>query len=461
MTANNLINVKAWIDARPVSSFQWRVLVLCLIIIMFDGYDAAVMGFIAPALIDHWGISRSAMGPILGAAMFGVALGALIAGPLSDRYGRKRVILLSVLIFSAFSLTCAWAGSPTQMALMRFIAGLGLGAVMPNCVTLLSEYMPERRKGVMITLMFSGFNIGSGLGGFIAAGLLSHYHWPAVLIFGGALPLLMLPLIGWLLPESALNLVVRKAPRAQIAALLNRMGGNFTSEHAFILNSPGVKRKSTIAELFRHGFARGTIILWLTYFMGLFVIYLLNGWLPTIMRSGGISLEQAAIIAGLFQLGGPVGGIIVGALMDKLRAKWVIGVVYFIGCACLVTQGLAGLSGVALGVIIFITGMCINGAQNGLQVYSPAYYPTEIRATGVSWMHGIGRTGAILSSSLGGVLMGAFPGQSAIFFVLALPALFAAVSIVLHRNVQLDMKIKGAGLSEIPALSQSLNNRQA
>ncbi|WP_435926963.1 MFS transporter [Dryocola sp. BD613] len=459
MTVNNLVNVKEWIDARPISSFQWRVLALCLMIIMFDGYDAAVMGFIAPALIEHWGISRAAMGSILGAAMLGVALGALIAGPISDRYGRKRVILLSVLIFSAFSLACAFAATPTQMALLRFLAGLGLGAVMPNCVTLLSEYMPERRKGVMITLMFSGFNIGSGLGGFIAAGLLAHYHWPAVLIFGGALPLLMLPVISWLLPESTLNLVVRKAPREQIAALLNRMGGEFSSNNAFILNSPGVKRNSTIAELFRHGFARGTIILWLTYFMGLFVIYLLNGWLPTIMRSGGISLEQAAIIAGLFQLGGPLGGIIVGALMDKLRAKWVIGVVYLIGCACLITQGLFGLSGVALGIIIFITGMCINGAQNGLQVYSPAYYPTEIRATGVSWMHGIGRIGAILSSSLGGLLMGAFPGQSAIFFILALPALLAAVSIVLHRNIQLTMKIKGAGLGEIPALSQTLNNR--
>ncbi|MEG3135112.1 aromatic acid/H+ symport family MFS transporter [Rouxiella sp. T17] len=459
MTANNLINVKTWIDARPISPFQWRVLVLCLIIIMCDGYDAAVMGFIAPALIEHWGISRSAMGPILGAAMFGVALGALIAGPMSDRYGRKKVILLSVLMFAIFSLACAFAASPMQMAMLRFIAGLGLGAVMPNCVTLLSEYMPERRKGIMITLMFSGFNIGSGLGGFIAAGLLAHYDWHAALIFGGALPLLLLPFIGWLLPESALNLIVRKAPRAQIASILNKMGGNFNAEHAFILSSPGVKRNSTIAELFRHGFARGTIILWLTYFMGLFVIYLLNGWLPTIMRSGGISLEQAAIIAGLFQLGGPLGGIIVGAMMDKLRAKWVIGVVYLIGCGCLIIQGVFGLSGVALGVIIFITGMCINGAQNGLQVYSPAYYPTEIRATGVSWMHGIGRIGAILSSSMGGLLMGAFPGQSAIFFVLALPALFAAVSIVSHRNVQLDMKIKGAGLGEIPALSKTMNHR--
>jgi MFS transporter, AAHS family, 4-hydroxybenzoate transporter len=459
MNTNNLVDIKAWIDARPISPFQWRVLFLCLVIIMFDGYDAAAMGFIAPALIEHWGISRAAMGPILGAAMFGVAIGALIAGPLSDRFGRKRIILLSFLMFSAFSLVCAFATTPLQMALLRFITGLGLGAVMPNCVTLLSEYMPERRKGVMITLMFSGFNIGSGLGGFIAAGLLSLYHWQAVLIFGGAVPLLMLPFFAWLLPESALNLLVRKAPRQQIAALLNRMGGQFNHENSFVLHSPRVNGHSPISQLFRHGFARGTIILWLTYFMGLFVIYLLNGWLPTIMRSGGISLEQAAILAGLFQLGGPLGGIIVGALMDKLNAKYVIGVVYLLGCLCLAAQGVFGLSGVALGAFIFIIGMCINGAQNGLQVYSPAYYPTEIRATGVSWMHGIGRTGAILSSSVGGLLMGAFPGQSSIFFILALPALLAALSIVLHRSVPLTMKIKGAGLADIPALSQTLNNR--
>ncbi|MFT4272586.1 MAG: aromatic acid/H+ symport family MFS transporter [Pantoea sp.] len=459
MNTNNLVDIKAWIDARPISRFQWRVLFLCLIIIMFDGYDAAAMGFIAPALIEHWGISRAAMGPILGAAMFGVAIGALIAGPLSDRFGRKRIILLSFLVFSAFSLACAFAGTPLQMALLRFLTGLGLGAVMPNCVTLLSEYMPERRKGVMITLMFSGFNIGSGLGGFIAAGLLSIWSWQAVLVFGGIVPLLMLPFFIWLLPESALNLLVRKAPRRQIAALLNRMGGSFSHDSSFVLHSPRVNGHSPISQLFRHGFARGTIILWLTYFMGLFVIYLLNGWLPTIMRSGGISLEQAAILAGLFQLGGPLGGIIVGALMDKLHAKYVIGVVYLIGCLCLVAQGMFGFSGVALGAFIFVIGMCINGAQNGLQVYSPAYYPTEIRATGVSWMHGIGRTGAILSSSVGGLLMGAFPGQSAIFFVLALPALLAALSIVLHRNLPLTLKIKGAGLADIPALSQTLNNR--
>ena len=161
MNHTNVVDVKAWIDTRPVSRFQWNVLLLCFIIIMLDGYDAAVMGFVAPALIEDWGISRAEMGPILGAAMFGVAIGALVAGPLSDRYGRKRILLWSVALFALFSLAGAVAQSPTQLALMRFLTGLGLGAVMPNCVTLVAEYMPERRKGVMITLMYSGFNVGS------------------------------------------------------------------------------------------------------------------------------------------------------------------------------------------------------------------------------------------------------------------------------------------------------------
>lgn len=433
MSHPNAVDVKAWIDARPISRFQWNVLLLCFVIIMLDGYDAAVMGFIAPALIEDWGISRAEMGPILGAAMFGVAIGALVAGPLSDRYGRKRILLWSVASFAVFSLAAALAQSPSQLALMRFLTGLGLGAVMPNCVTLVAEYMPERRKGLMITLMYSGFNVGSGVGGFIAAGLLSHYSWHSALIVGGVLPLVLLPVMMVLLPESAMNMIVRHVSRAQIARVLNRLGGRFSDNTVFTLNTPEISRRNKVAQLFRHGYASGTVALWLTYFMGLFVIYLLNGWLPTILRSGGLSLQQAAIITGLFQLGGPLGGILVGYLMDRTSAKRVIAAAYFLGCLCLLSQGLMDFGSLALSVLIFISGMCINGAQNGLQAYSPAYYQTEIRATGVSWMHGIGRTGAILSSTLGGVIMLAVPGHSSIFLILALPACLAGLCILSHH----------------------------
>lgn len=460
MSNHQIVDVKNWIDSRPISGYQWLILTMCFMVIMFDGYDAAAMGFIAPALIEDWGISSSAMGPILGFAMLGVALGALISGPWSDRLGRKKVLLLSVGCFAVCSLLSAFARNPTEMCILRFATGLGLGAVMPNCVTLVAEYMPEKRRSLMITIMYSGFNIGSGLGGFVAAGLLPRFGWSSVLAIGGIIPLLLLPLLYLILPESAMYMVVRNVGRQKIAAALNRLGGTFSAATSFVLRGPVIAKNARVLQLFTQGYARGTLILWLTYFMGLFVIYLLNGWLPTIMRSGGVSLERAAVVAGLFQLGGTLGGLMVGALMDRFRAKWVIASFYMIGSVSLLIQGLFGFGGLLLALSVFLSGVCINGAQTGLQAFSPAFYPTEIRATGVCWMHGIGRCGAIISSSLGGFLLGIFPGKMVIFIILSVPALFAALSVMGHRAVvNKREQVKGIDLNDIPALSRTMNKR--
>ncbi|WP_416427267.1 aromatic acid/H+ symport family MFS transporter [Pseudomonas sp. App30] len=449
------VDVKAWIDSRAISPYQWLVLALCSLIILFDGYDAAVMGFIAPALVQDWGLAPAQMGLILGAAMFGVALGALVAGPYSDRLGRKRVLLMSIFCFALFSVMCTFARNPYEMALLRFLTGLGLGAVMPNCVTLVSEYMPERRRGLLITLMYCGFNIGSGAGGFVAAGLLPVGGWKSVLLLGGICPLIVLPLLVWLLPESTLYMVVRNHAQGSIGDILRRMGGAFAEGTRFTLKTPALDKKAQVFKLFSNGYAHGTLMLWLTYFMGLFVIYLLNGWLPTIMRAGGLSLEKAAITAGLFQLGGTLGGLLVGSLMDHFKSrKKVIGLFYLLGMCCLLAEGIFGFGPTVLGMLVFVSGMCVNGAQTGLQAFSPTFYPTEMRATGVSWMHGIGRSGAIISSSMGGLLLGAFPGTTSIFIVLSIPALFAALAIVNHRNAVAEPATDRAAPRVVEAPSQ-------
>lgn len=434
MSIPNNVDVKAWIDSRPITGYQWLVVAAVLLIIMFDGYDTAIMGFIVPELLAKWGLSRAEIGLVLGCAMFGVVLGALITGPLADRYGRKRLLLLSVAVFALFSLLSAFSSSPEELALMRFITGLGLGAAMPNCVTLIAEYIPVRRQGIMITLMYSGFSIGSGIAGFIAAWMIPAWGWESVLIFGGVVPLVLLPLLLWFLPESPMFMVARHFPSEKIAATLQRMGGAFTAETQFALVNPVAEKSSRVKQLFTPGYAWGTVVLWLTYFMGLFVIYMLNGWLPTVLRDGGINLQHAAIITGVFQLGGIGGGIIVGSLMDRMSRKKVIGAFYLLGSLSLLTLGMFNFSPLMLGLFVFISGVCINGAQTGMQAFAPAFYPTGIRATGVSWMHGIGRTGAILSTTTGGLLIGLFAGPGAIFYILALPTLFAMLVVINHRD---------------------------
>jgi AAHS family 4-hydroxybenzoate transporter-like MFS transporter len=181
---NSAVNIKQWIDGRPVSRYQWMILFLCFLIVTFDGLDAAIMGFIAPAVIQDWNISRTAFGPIMAAAMVGLAVGALVSGPYSDRFGRRRVLLWSVAAFGIFSAVSAFASTPVELAAFRFLTGLGLGAAMPNSTTLLSEYIPQRLRGILITLMFMGFGLGSASGGFISAWMVPQFGWHAVLLLG-------------------------------------------------------------------------------------------------------------------------------------------------------------------------------------------------------------------------------------------------------------------------------------
>ncbi len=182
---NNKIDVQAFIDAQAVSAFQLRVLSLCFLIVAMDGFDTAAIGFIAPALAHDWQLSPAQLSPILGAALAGLALGAFAAGPLADRFGRKSVLLLSVLFFGGWSLASAYAGSVETLALLRFLTGLGLGGAMPNAITLTSEYCPRRHRALMVTAMFCGFTLGSALGGLLAARMVPALGWESVLLLGG------------------------------------------------------------------------------------------------------------------------------------------------------------------------------------------------------------------------------------------------------------------------------------
>ena len=434
---NSALDIKQWIDERPVSPFQWMILLLCFLIVTFDGLDAAIMGFIAPAVIQDWNISRTAFGPIMAAAMVGLAAGALISGPYSDRLGRRRVLLWSVAGFGLFSVLCAFARSPMELAALRFLTGLGLGAAMPNCTTLLSEYIPQRLRGLLITLMFMGFGLGSASGGFVSAWMVPQFGWHAVLMLGGVLPLLLLPVLYFLLPESVDLMVNRGFPRARIMTVLRRMGGRFPDSVKFATAASPVQSKgaSKVGQLLTPRYRSRTLSLWCTYFMGLVVIYLLTGWMPTLIKDAGVSLERAAIVTAMFQFGGLIGIVLVGAAMDRFNPKAVIALAYIGGAVCIFALGFVEVSTTALGVLVFAAGFCINGAQTGLNAFAPGQYPTDFRATGVSWMLGIGRFGGILASFSGGALLSLGLPLNVVFAVLGVPAVLAAIAIMAGPKV--------------------------
>jgi MFS transporter, AAHS family, 4-hydroxybenzoate transporter len=432
MSLTGTLNVREFINTRALSRNQWILVALCFLIVTVDGMDVAIMGFVAPSIIGEWGISRPAFGMVMGAAPIGLALGALLAGSSSDWIGRRKVLLGSVFIFGGMTILTAYAGNASTMALMRLLTGLGLGAAMPNSTTLLSEYVPEKRRAFLVATMFTGFNLGSAMIGFIAAALIPVQGWQSVLIFGGLVPLLMLPVLFFFLPESAKFMVVRQHDTEKVRQVLaNVTRCDLQSVQHFSLGEVDTGAKQPIVVLFKQGFRMRTITLWTTYFMGLLVIYLTTSWLPTMIKDAGLPISTAANVTAMFQLGGTIGALLVGWLMDRLSPNKVISAFYLLGGLCLIALAQQGFASESLALFVFMVGFCLSGSQTGLNGYAPGCYPTFSRATGVSWMLGIGRLGSILGSSIGGVLLGMGWGFEGVFTILAIPATIAAVTIFL------------------------------
>jgi MFS transporter, AAHS family, 4-hydroxybenzoate transporter len=191
MPATRSTDVQAFLDEHPFSPFQWLIFALCFCVVLLDGFDTAAIGYIAPSLVSEWGIERSALGPVLSAALFGLVVGSLSAGPLADRFGRKTILSISVLIFGLACLASAFSAGLNQLVAWRFITGVGLGAAMPNAVTMMNEYCPEARRATLTNAMFCGFPLGAAFGGFVAAWIIPHFGWRSVLLLGGIAPLFL------------------------------------------------------------------------------------------------------------------------------------------------------------------------------------------------------------------------------------------------------------------------------
>lgn len=423
-------DVRTLINEGSISRYQLRIIILCFAVVAMDGMDIAIMGFIAPSLKSVWAVSTQQLGVVISAALIGLALGAMLAGPLADRFGRRTIIISSVFFFGLWTLATAFSQNIDQMMLFRFLTGLGLGAAMPNVGTLIAEYSPERKRAFIITVVFCGFTFGAAGGGFAASWLIPNFGWHAVLIVGGLLPLLITPVLFSWLPESVRFLLARNAPTAQIQMIVEKMAPGKILDGSRFTMQEKESRHSSIRLVTSRPYLLGSVMLWGGYFMGLFLVYLIGSWLPSLVKDMGMTVTQAALITAMYQAGGTVGSLFAGWLMDRFNANLALALIYFFGGIATVSIGYAPAHTLTLSLVAFSSGFCLNGANTGMNALSASYYPTHARATGSSWMHGVGRIGAILSAFIGAEMLSMGWNITQVFTSLAIPAVLTSAMLL-------------------------------
>jgi AAHS family 4-hydroxybenzoate transporter-like MFS transporter len=433
MPENRTVDVQSFLNEHPFSGYQWTIFALCFFVVLLDGFDTAAIGYIAPSLLAEWGVERPALAPVLSAALFGLSAGALAAGPLADRFGRKAVLAASVLLMGAACLLSGFSGTLNQLVVWRFVTGLGLGAAMPNAVTLMSEYCPDARRATLTNAMFCGFPLGAAFGGFLAAWMIPQFGWRSVLVLGGAVPLALALLLLLLLPESLRYMVAENHPAERIRGVLRRISAAAADATAFATHEKvETQAKSGIGVVLSRPYLVGSVMLWTAYFMGLVIFYALINWMPILFRDAGLDPRTAALITALFPLGG-IGAVLSGWLMDRFNPNWVVATCFALTAAAIYAIGLTAGVLALLVVVVLAAGTLMNTAQSSLPALAAAFYPTHGRATGVAWMLGLGRFGGIAGSFLVGELSRRNLSFGEIFTILAVPGLISAVALLVKQ----------------------------
>lgn len=429
------IDVVEFIDARPVGSYQYVTIILCAFIAMLDGYDTQSIAFVAPVISAQWGMKVSAFGPIFGAGLFGLMIGAMTFGPAADRFGRKPATVAAIAIFGTFALLTVMATTFQELLIYRALTGIGLGGAMPNLIAITSEYSPARSRATTQSLMFCGFPLGAVLGGVLAAKMIPVFGWESVFYVGGILPILLIPVLLTTLPES-IRFLTSKGRTQEVSAILRRIDKSaaIAPDQQFVLeeeNAAGI----SIVQLFREHRARMTLLLWVAFFMNLLVLYFLADWLPAALREAGLPLDRAIIATAIFYAGGIAGSLSMAYWIDRGSPYRVLPAAYIGAAAFTAAIGTVSHNLALLMLTVFAAGYCVIGAMISLNYLAATSYPTAIRSTGVGWALGVGRVGSIVGPVVGGVLISMGIDTLHLFIIGAVPALLAGIAIFVLPQV--------------------------
>lgn len=425
-------NIPDVIDHAALSSFQWRVFALCFLVAIFDGFDTQAIAYTGPAIIETLQLSTGGLAPILSAGIVGMALGAMALGLFGDRFGRRPTVMGAVALFALATLATAFATSAQQILVLRFLAGFGMGGATPVLLALASEYGPARLRGAIVTGILLGLPAGAMLGGLLAAQLMPLIGWQGIFLAGGLLPLALLAGLYFALPESLQFLATRSGETAQVRRILARISSRTLADDVRF-SVPVTATRTRVRALFGPGLARNTLAVWLTYLFNWVAWFMFLSWLPTVLKTAGLPVEQA-----------PLGTVTVNAvfilcaiplsiLLPRLNTRNVLLGLFALGVLVSLGLSLSGSNWALVFLLIGAAGLGIGGQQIALNYLVVSAYPTSLRATATGWAIGLGRVGAIIGSALGGTFL-EWGGVAGFYLALAVPLLLALVAVALIRG---------------------------
>jgi MFS transporter, AAHS family, 4-hydroxybenzoate transporter len=430
-----VVQVSHLLDERGISAFHIKLIIWSVLIALFDGYDIAAIALAAPELVKAWGVNRAQLGPVLSASLVGILFGSMLFGWIGDRYGRKTALIGSLLLFGVFTWGGAHATNLTQMFWLRFIAGLGIGGVIPNMIAINIESAPRRSRGTLGLIATGLVPLGGALPGFVAAALVPRYGWQILFLIGGIAPIVIAVCAYFWMPESIKYMSIHEGHRAQLTRVIERLAPGYRVPQGarFVIEDEKQFPSSNPKYLFREGLALITPLLWLLFALNLMGYFFLLSWTPTLLTAAKLPPATAALTSASLQVGGTIGSLLLIHWLNRYQFL-AISILFIVAVPVVGAIGHVGISATqgALLAASFAAGFCVLGIQSGINVCGALVYPTSLRANGSGWELGIGRLGSIVGPLVGGLFV-TLPVDK-LYMWSALPfALGAVICFAIHR----------------------------
>ena len=401
------INISEVFDGSTFTMYQFLVCFLCFLVTFLDGFDLTVIGVALPKIAAFLHSSPSALGIALAAGQFGPLIGAIVFGTLADHWGRKWMLCLSAVVFGVFTVMTAFITNVEQLALYRFLAGLGLGGAVPNALAFGSEYAPTRMRSTLVTSMYAGMSGGATVGALAAVFLLPHYDWQSLFLLGGAVPVVIGLAVAMVLPESLEFLARTGKDQARIRKIIARIAPDLARDENVVFRPTGGKLPGIpVKHLFTQGRAIITVLLWIALIGALYSLWILTSWAPTLLHKTGATVQQYSLAFACLHFGAFLATLSIGRLMDKVNPFRVLMAGFTLGFISLVAFGFfAGGSFLVVAALSIVCGMFINGSNAGLLAVATVSYPPAIRGSGIGWAYAVAKVGAMLAPAIGGFLL--------------------------------------------------------